>query len=437
MRIVHIDIAFVLNNILDIVFAVFLFSRLRNTETRKILNTVIRVTALAALVALNAVAIMPGAQREVLVGEAYFREVLRWLLMGTYIFGIRRDRVVSVLYLSTYWLILYNSYVLITRVVSEYIINEKMTLMALMYRMICMTALLALSYIVIDFSAMENIRPSRMLQISVNAVCLIYIAAEYRFVSRLMERSFTLRYFILILLIFFPVSLLLAEYGAQAQQEISRMRLCEAANEYRVRYYRDVQKSNENIRTLAHDMKNHLLAIRHLAQDGENKKIESYIDDMYDNFGLSSVRVKTGNDLIDSIITKKISDSKDLDIHYSVLLDAQVLESLSDIDICTIFGNALDNAVEACEKVGDKSGRFVSVKSGVSANNAIVEIANSCTGKPEFRKGLPKTSKKDKEMHGFGTKSIKRTVEKYGGMIKIDADNDSVYKLTMLFPITN
>lgn len=391
--------------------------------------------SLAGIVALNTIALIPGASRAVLLTEAYIREIVRWILMSIYLYGLQKGNIKRSMYMSMHWVILYNAYVIITRLVSDYFIGQDQTLLCLLFRIACMTSILTISYIFVDLTGMSDIGATRLAELSLNLACLIYICASYRFVTRLMSHSYTLRYFILLLLLFLLVSVMFAERSAAAQKEISQMKLRETADEYRMKYYRDVQKHNEDIRTLAHDMKNHLLAIRCMAADGENAKIESYIDDMYESFNLNAGKVNTGSELIDSIIMTKIGDSSDLDIHYSVLLDAHLLDKMSDIDVCTLFGNALDNAVEACEKVEDKESRFISIKSGVLANKALVEISNSCEQKPVFKNGLPVTSKTDKESHGIGVKSIKKIVEKYGGMLKIDADSSSLYKMTIMLPL--
>lgn len=128
------------------------------------------------------------------------------------------------------------------------------------------------------------------------------------------------------------------------------------------------------------------------------------------------------------------NDSAPLGIDYSILIDAKVFERMSDIDICTFFGNALDNAVEACEKVDDESNRFITIKSGIMADRALVEITNSCKIKPMFKNGIPVSLKSDKDKHGIGVTSIKRIAEKYDGMIKIDTSSADAYKLVRMFP---
>lgn len=104
------------------------------------------------------------------------------------------------------------------------------------------------------------------------------------------------------------------------------------------------------------------------------------------------------------------------------------------MDIYSLFGNALDNAIE-CEKKLGKEKRFISLKLAGKDDMISLRIENYCLT-IDMKDGLPVTSKSDKEFHGFGLKSISYIVKKYGGIMKIEF-KDNVFALNIIFSKDN
>ena len=102
------------------------------------------------------------------------------------------------------------------------------------------------------------------------------------------------------------------------------------------------------------------------------------------------------------------------------------------MDICTILSNALDNAIEACIKINNPADRYINVKISVD-NGFFISVTNPSTEAPKKRAGIIISSKKDKENHGLGLKSIKRTVDKHGGDMLVKYEND-VFTLVAELP---
>ena len=105
------------------------------------------------------------------------------------------------------------------------------------------------------------------------------------------------------------------------------------------------------------------------------------------------------------------------------------------VDLYTLMGNALDNAVESVEKTEDEKKRFISVNIRQEKGFALIQIKNHMEGKLHFRENLPVTSKDDAANHGFGIKSIRSIVEKYHGTVTVTADNN-IFVLTILIPLS-
>lgn len=108
-------------------------------------------------------------------------------------------------------------------------------------------------------------------------------------------------------------------------------------------------------------------------------------------------------------------------------------KTYAPIDLRVLLGNALDNAVEACQRVAPSERRFIRVSGGPSANYLLVRVENSCGNGLALREGLP-TTKVNKALHGFGLRNIKGVLERYGGSLTI-ATEAGCFISTMLIPI--
>jgi sensor histidine kinase regulating citrate/malate metabolism len=113
--------------------------------------------------------------------------------------------------------------------------------------------------------------------------------------------------------------------------------------------------------------------------------------------------------------------------------DGKQLEFIDPVDLYTILGNAIDNAIEAVRKLEEPDHRVVSVTIYAKQHMSVLQIENYYEGELHFAGGLPVSSKQDHRYHGFGVKSIRSTVEKYGGSISIDTENH-IFLLCILLP---
>lgn len=200
-------------------------------------------------------------------------------------------------------------------------------------------------------------------------------------------------------------------------------------------YYQERLEQEQRVRRMYHDMKNHLLVLQSQiaklsdAQEGEKEKTAQMIASLrsqifdYENFE------KTGNAFLDVIVRDKMRAAKDKEIDVQIDVDISKAVDLDGLDISTIFGNALDNALEACEKV-EKEERFLTFRSGVRNGYQVFQIENAAA--EEGADG--KTSKEDTYLHGFGLQNIKRAVEKYEGACQYQCQ-DGVFSLHILLPL--
>ena len=129
----------------------------------------------------------------------------------------------------------------------------------------------------------------------------------------------------------------------------------------------------------------------------------------YDNIA------KTGCEALDAVLTQKILVCEKYGIKLTYIVDNNSLSMLEDVDIYSLFGNAIDNAIECLKKESDPARRYVSMNAVTRKDFLCIHLENGCSSSPAFKNGLPQTTKKDTAYHGFGTKSIRYVAEKYGG----------------------
>ena len=142
----------------------------------------------------------------------------------------------------------------------------------------------------------------------------------------------------------------------------------------------------------------------------------------------------SGNPLLDALLHQKAERARSLQTALDLFVEQNDYSFIESMDLCSIFGNALDNALEACEKIPDPEKRWIRVKSALIGGIWTLKVENSCVGKPEKREGVYVTSKKDSHNHGIGIGSIRFCAEKYGGRADILAE-ETQFTITVTLPV--
>ena len=150
---------------------------------------------------------------------------------------------------------------------------------------------------------------------------------------------------------------------------------------------------------------------------------------LYDSF------YTTGNDSLDVVLTSKGLLCEKYGIQFTCLVDGKKLDFLTEEEIFSLFGNILDNAIEAVKKLDEPEKRVVSLTSRIDGmGRFVIHEENYCSGRLEFVDGYPRTTKDSEYYHGFGVKSIGFIVKKHGGECKIDASGD-IFEIDCIFPL--
>ena len=150
--------------------------------------------------------------------------------------------------------------------------------------------------------------------------------------------------------------------------------------------------------------------------------------------------VRTGNDALDTILTEKSLVCEREGIALTCIADGSSLGFLTPAELYSLFGNALDNAIEATRQVEDPEGRSISLLVRRTGDMVSIHVENTCAGKAEFEDGLPRTTKRDAQgmrdemNHGIGTRSMRALAEHYDGIFSAAQDGD-IFCLDIVLPL--
>lgn len=192
-----------------------------------------------------------------------------------------------------------------------------------------------------------------------------------------------------------------------------------------------VSKTNvEMINMRCHDLK-HLMNML----SGEKGVSSAILSDIENRISVYDAEARTGNTALDIILTEKGLICNKNDIKLSCIADGSRLGFMQEEDIYVLFGNILDNAIEACLKL-DPSKRIISLHVSKVGGLIVIKETNYCEGEVAFEDELPVTTKENKKYHGFGVKSIKYICSLYNGDLSIKVQDD-MFVVNIMFSETD
>ena len=178
-----------------------------------------------------------------------------------------------------------------------------------------------------------------------------------------------------------------------------------------------------------HDLKHQVQAIRAVKDEKER---ETYLEKIEKSVQIYSAIVRTGNEILDTILTEKSLICENSGIHINCVADGSLLAFMNPVDLYTLFGNALDNAIEAVRKLESKEKRVIDIMLYERQSFLMLQIVNPMCGEVKFEDGLPLTTKAKNGYHGYGMKSMLHTIQKYEGHLTTEVKNGCFYFNVML-----
>jgi len=176
--------------------------------------------------------------------------------------------------------------------------------------------------------------------------------------------------------------------------------------------------NSEDLRIKAHNLKHQVKILR----DG-GPEAEALLKDLEDSINDYESTIYLDNNILGIILRDKYSYCKKHNIKLSYISDPDAFKHVSKVDLYTLIGNILDNAIEASLKLKNKNQRVISVNISTKSGISSIRCDNYYEGELQFEKGIYKTDKVDKMNHGYGIMSIDLLAKKYGGFVDIQTEN--------------
>lgn len=182
----------------------------------------------------------------------------------------------------------------------------------------------------------------------------------------------------------------------------------------------------ELINIKCHDIKKQLAGLGGRVPTQELEELRHAVE-IYD------IQADTGNETLNVLLAERSLVCKSRDIQFDYIVDGQRLAFLKPGEVYSLFGNALDNAIEAVSEL-EKDRRYIGLQVREERGRLLLRIENCLDQPPQLVDGLPQTTKGDTRYHGFGVKSIRRIVEQHGGTLTLCTQN-GMFRLAALLPL--
>lgn len=235
-----------------------------------------------------------------------------------------------------------------------------------------------------------------------------------------------------VLLIILGLSILATIVNMAAVVILSRHEKMEEAQLYaqvRSQYYQSLEESQQQVRRLRHDLANHLTTLAEL--DGAAAK--AYIAQLCQTPAMQNGRRYCANPVVNAVLSVKVPVIEEAAIPLDLAIRLEESLPISDIDLCALFANSLDNAIEANEKCAASS-RYLKLDTAMEKGFFVLKMENAASGPLHWKNGQILTSKRDKTNHGLGLSGIREITARYNGTIETNA-NGTAFTLLVMIPI--
>lgn len=204
-------------------------------------------------------------------------------------------------------------------------------------------------------------------------------------------------------------------------------------NDLMQKHVAEVENIYKQMRGWRHDYHNHIQTLKAYQALGQGDQIGGYLNALESDLTSVDTLIKSGNVMVDAILNSKLSlaASRGIGINASAVIPGDI--NLSEIDLCVIVGNLLDNAIEGCLRLEDAEQRFIRVYMDLKRDNLYLSVTNASGGTVRKRDGRYVTGKPGS--HGFGLMRVDKIVNKYGGFINRN-DEDGVFTSEVMLPLS-
>lgn len=178
----------------------------------------------------------------------------------------------------------------------------------------------------------------------------------------------------------------------------------------------EVQNIYQTMRAWRHDYHNHIQSIKAMIAMNKPGELADYLDNLEKDLDSIDIAIRTGNVGLDAILSSKVSIARKNNIDVNCTAKVPEDMKISDVHLCAIVGNLMDNAIEACEKIpAGTSPRFIRIYIGLFKSQLYISVSNATCEKQ--RRSLTELVTCKLGEHGFGLRRIDKLAEKYDGYV--------------------
>ncbi len=253
-------------------------------------------------------------------------------------------------------------------------------------------------------------------------LCVLVVNQDYYANIEAVNRNIRIILVLLILAMSCSMPVLMA-YSMTNQQIKKQAESFEKQIQLQSEQYSLLSRSDQEMRRFRHDYKNMCIGLNKLISEGRNDEALKMLEEQNTSFNNSILRYNTGNGIVDALLTDKQKQAEK--INTTIEFEGAVPPSaVSPNALCIIFGNTIDNAIEACAKKKTEEPKVITVSCICSSGFIFIKIINPVDRKVEFNGRFPATTKQDKTMHGFGLNSLTKTVKEYDGEVDFESSDE-------------
>ncbi len=187
--------------------------------------------------------------------------------------------------------------------------------------------------------------------------------------------------------------------------------------EMREAYYQSLRREHIGVRTLRHDLHNHIAAAQVLLKNGKIEGAQQYLEKLSCSPKLMDGKRYCQNDIANAVISSKVSLMEENEIQADIKVSLPDKLTLSDVELCALLGNALDNAIEAAKKAEKKC---ITLRARADKGMLMLRLENTLEQIPKLENGNFITSKRDAASHGYGFAGMQEIAQRYGGVCEAE-----------------
>ena len=211
-------------------------------------------------------------------------------------------------------------------------------------------------------------------------------------------------------------------------------RIAAYQNDIVERHLDEVQNMYRQVRGWRHDFANHVHNMNTLLEKGDHEELKSYLDKMGVELRTVDTVLKTGNVMVDAALNSKITLAMSKRIAVNAKATVPDKLTVSEVELCALIGNLLNNAIEGCLTLEKEEERFIRVYIGVLKGQLYISVTNSYLGIRTRENGKYRTTKDDSGSHGFGLLRIDSIAKKYGGYVNRQHE-EGVFATEVMLPL--